>query len=81
MADGVPKMIVTVSSGHAGQPSSGGGMQGAWGLAFQKAYLDGDSRWVDVLLAGDYDDTSIENWRDGRGPVGPRQLNKRAWAP
>ena len=56
-------------------------MQGAWGLAFQKAYLDGDSRWVDVLLAGDYDDTSIENWRDGRGPVGPRQLNKRAWAP
>ena len=53
-----PKMVVTVRSGHAGQPSSGGGMQGAWGLAFLKRYLDGDERWTEVLLSGDFDEMS-----------------------
>lgn len=55
-----PKMKITVTSGHAGQPTSGGGMQGAWGLAFQKRYLDGDERWTDVLLSGNSDDTNIQ---------------------
>jgi hypothetical protein len=55
-----PKMIVTVTSGHAGQPSSGGGMQGAWGLAFQKLFLEGDERWRPILLGGNYDDTNIQ---------------------
>jgi hypothetical protein len=58
--ESTPKMIVTVSSGHAGQPSSGGGMQGAWGLAFQKVFLEGDERWLPILLSGDYDATNIQ---------------------
>ena len=44
-----PKMRIQVSSGHSGQPSAGSNMSGAWGLAFHKAYLDGDTRWVPVL--------------------------------
>jgi hypothetical protein len=55
-----PKMIVTISSTHVGQPSAGLGMQGAWGLAFQKLFLDGDERWRAVLLSGNYDDTTIQ---------------------
>jgi hypothetical protein len=55
-----PKMIVTLSSTHIGQPSAGLGMQGAWGLAFQKLFLDGDERWRAVLLSGNYDDTTIQ---------------------
>lgn len=45
-----PKMAVTVNSGHAGQPSSGGGASGKAGLAFQKVYLEGDERWKPILL-------------------------------
>ena len=45
----VPKMTVTVSSGHAGQPSVGGGGSGKAGLAFQKVFLEGDERWLPVL--------------------------------
>jgi hypothetical protein len=60
MPDTTPKMIVTVPSGHAGQPSSGASQQGAWGLAFQKLFLDGDERWREVLLSGDYDQTTIQ---------------------
>lgn len=54
------KMMVTVTSGHNGQPSAGSNMQGAWGLAFQKLFLDGDERWRAVLLSGSYDDTNIQ---------------------
>jgi hypothetical protein len=45
-----PKMSVTINSGHAGQPSSGGGDSGKAGLAFQKVYLEGDERWKPILL-------------------------------
>jgi hypothetical protein len=44
-----PKMAVTVNSGHAGQPTSGGGASGKAGLAFQKVYLEGDERWKPIL--------------------------------
>ncbi len=59
MSDSVPKMRVTIASGHAGQPSSGSRMAGAWGLAFQKLFLDGDERWRAVLLSGSADATNI----------------------
>jgi hypothetical protein len=45
----VPKMTVTIPSGHAGQPSSGMGQSGQAGLAFQKVYLEGDQRWLPIL--------------------------------
>ena len=60
MPEATPKMIITISSPHVGQPTAGGGMQGAWGLAFQKLFLDGDERWKPVLLSGMYDDTNIQ---------------------
>ncbi|MDH5675954.1 MAG: hypothetical protein OEZ06_27770 [Myxococcales bacterium] len=54
------KMRVTVTSGHAGQPSSGAGEQGAWGLAFQKVFLDGDERWLPLLTSGGHDESNIQ---------------------
>jgi hypothetical protein len=60
MPDTTDKMIITVSSGHVGQPTAGGGDSGAVGLAFQKLYLEGDERWRSVLLMADYDETNIE---------------------
>jgi hypothetical protein len=53
-----PKMRVTVSSGHAGQPSSGGGASGEAGLAWQKVFLDNDERWIAVLNMVSADDSS-----------------------
>jgi hypothetical protein len=47
-----PKMRVTVTSGHSGQPTAGSNMSGAWGLAWHKAFLDGDERWIPVLKSG-----------------------------
>jgi hypothetical protein len=58
--DSVPKMAVTVSSGHAGQPSSGGGASGEAGLAFQKVFLEGDERWRPILLMVDADESTIQ---------------------
>ena len=55
-----PKMRVTVSGGHVGQPTAGGGDSGEWGLAFLKLYLDGDERWKPVLLAGSETATNIQ---------------------
>jgi hypothetical protein len=55
-----PKIRVTVSSGHAGQPSAGGGDSGKWGLAFMKLYLDGDERWKPLLLADDATASNIQ---------------------
>jgi hypothetical protein len=55
MPDTTPKGLVWVSSSHVGQPSAGGGMQGAHGLAFQKVYLDGDERWRPVLEMAEFD--------------------------
>jgi hypothetical protein len=56
----VPKMEVTVNSGHAGQPSSGGGASGNAGLAFQKVFLEGDERWRPLLLSIMADATTIK---------------------
>ena len=47
------------SAGHVGESSADKNMAGAWGLAFQKVFLEGDERWRPVLLGGDYDDTNI----------------------
>jgi hypothetical protein len=54
----VPKMAVTVSSGHAGQPGSGGGKSGEAGLAWQKVFLEGDERWLPILKMVDADDSA-----------------------
>jgi hypothetical protein len=53
-------MIITVSGGHVGQPSAGGGDSGAVAFAFQKVFLDGDERWRPILLMADYDETTIQ---------------------
>jgi hypothetical protein len=55
MPDTTPKGLVWVSGSHRGQPSAGGGMQGAHGLAFQKVYLEGDERWKPILLSAEFD--------------------------
>jgi hypothetical protein len=59
MAASTAKIRVNVSSGHSGQPGAGGGNSGAWGLAFLKLYLDGDTRWKAVLLSGQAAATTI----------------------
>ena len=43
-------MRVTVSGGHNGQPSAGGGNSGKYGLAFTKLFLEGDERWRPLLV-------------------------------
>jgi len=60
IADTVPKMRVTISSGHAGQPSSGGGKSGQYGLAFQKVFLENDTRWRPLLVAAMSDASNIK---------------------
>jgi hypothetical protein len=56
----VPKMRITVSSGHNGQPSAGGSESGEVGLAFQKVFLEGDERWRPLLIAAPNDNTTIK---------------------
>jgi hypothetical protein len=56
----VPKMRIQISSGHAGQPSSGMGRSGQVGLAFQKVFLEGDLRWRPLLVAADSEETNIQ---------------------
>ena len=56
----VPKMRVTVPSGHAGQPSAGMGKSGQYGLAFQKVFLEGDTRWRPLLAAAMSDESTIK---------------------
>ena len=46
-------------SGHSGQPSAGRNLSGAYGLAFQKYYLEGDERWWDILVGIDSEETNI----------------------
>jgi hypothetical protein len=60
IADTVPKMAVTVSAGHSGQPSAGSGDAGAAGVAFQKVFLEGDTRWRPLLLMVDADESTIK---------------------
>jgi hypothetical protein len=59
IADTVPKMRIVISSGHAGQPTSGGGESGRVGLAFQKVFLEGDTRWRQLLIGAMAEDTNI----------------------
>jgi hypothetical protein len=58
--DTTDKALITVSGGHVGQPTAGGGDSGAHALAFQKVYLEGDERWRPILLAADWDETNLE---------------------
>jgi hypothetical protein len=58
--DTVPKMRIQINSGHAGQPSSGMGVSGQVGLAFQKVFLEGDERWRPLLVAADNEDSNIK---------------------
>jgi hypothetical protein len=60
IGDSVPKMRVTVTSGHVGQPTADGGKSGEYGLAFQKVFLDGDERWRPLLVAAESDETNIQ---------------------
>jgi hypothetical protein len=60
MPAATPKIRVNVSSGHNGQPSAGSNMSGAWGLAFLKLFLDGDTRWKPALLSGQAAATNIQ---------------------
>lgn len=55
-----PKMRVTVQSGHAGQPTAGGGRSGQYGLAFQKVFLENDTRWRKLLVGAQSDATTIK---------------------
>lgn len=57
---GLPKLRVQVSSSHNGQPSAGGGKSGEYGLAFQKAFLEGDERWRSLLVGADSVATTIK---------------------
>lgn len=58
--DMVPKMRITVSSGHNGQPTTGGSESGRVGLAFQKVFLEGDTRWRPLLVGAESDATNIK---------------------
>jgi hypothetical protein len=60
MPETTDKMLAFVSAGHVGQPSAGGGMSGAFALAFQKVYLEGDERWRPILLDIEYESTNIK---------------------
>jgi hypothetical protein len=60
IADSVPKMRVTVSSGHAGQPTAGGDDSGKYGLAWQKVFLDGDTRWRTLLVSAETDESNVK---------------------
>jgi hypothetical protein len=60
IANTVPKMRIQINSGHAGQPSSGGGKSGEYGLAFQKVFLEGDLRWRPLLVAAPSEETNIK---------------------
>jgi hypothetical protein len=54
------KAWISVSSGHNGQPSAASGNSGAHALAFQKVYLEGDERWRALLLAADFDGSTLK---------------------
>lgn len=60
IGDSVPKMRIVVSSGHAGQPTAGGGDSGKYGLAFEKLFLEGDERWRPLLVAAESEETNIK---------------------
>jgi dienelactone hydrolase len=56
----VPKMRVTIASDANGQPSADNGNSGAYALAFQKVFLEGDQRWRALLVGAKSDETTIK---------------------
>lgn len=56
----VPKLRVTIASGHNGQPSAADGATGARALAFQKLFLEGDERWRPLVIAAPADESTIK---------------------
>ncbi len=53
---GTPKMKITLDDGDHlaawfGPADGQGGVSGGWALAFQKVYLEGDTRWKTLLLS------------------------------
>jgi dienelactone hydrolase len=54
IADSTPKMLITISgSTHFdwfGPADAGRGTSGSYALAFQKVFLEGDTRWKPLLL-------------------------------
>jgi hypothetical protein len=56
----VQKMRVQINSGHAGQPSSGGGKSGEYGLAFTKVFLEGDLRWRPFLVSAASEESNVK---------------------
>jgi hypothetical protein len=60
IAPSVPKMRVTVSGGHNGQPGVGAASAGAYALVFQKVFLEGDERWRPLLVAAESEETTIQ---------------------
>jgi dienelactone hydrolase len=60
IAETVPKMHVQITSSHAGQPGSGMGKSGQYGLAFQKVFLEGDQRWRPLLVGATSVATTIK---------------------
>lgn len=56
----VPKMRVTITSDSNGQPSADNGNSGAYALAFQKVFLEGDQRWRPLLVGAKSDETTIK---------------------
>ncbi len=58
--ESVPKIRVTVSGGHNGQPSAGGGNSGKYGLAFTKLFLEGDERWRPLLVGAKADASNVK---------------------
>lgn len=55
-----PKMRVTIASEHNGEPSAASGATGAYALAFQKLFLEGDERWRPLLVSAKSDETTIK---------------------
>jgi hypothetical protein len=56
----LPKMRVTITSDSNGQPSADNGNSGAYALAFQKVFLEGDQRWRPLLVGAKSDETTIK---------------------
>jgi hypothetical protein len=53
--DPTPKMMVAINGtthfGWFGPKDAGKGISGQYALAFQKVYLEGDTRWEDLLVS------------------------------
>jgi hypothetical protein len=55
----VSKMRVTLAGPHDARPSADDNRAGAYALAFQKVFLEGDPRWRPLLVAAEADESTI----------------------